>query len=571
LNRRKFIFLSAAGVAASGIPIPGKTSQRITPEDNQFRLILKELIIMNDKSVPGTLESQNNEKGSPNSGGVPDQFGLYNAGSTAGLISRLAISFTSQESAWFLSGKLVGAMIPAAKYLLKIQHPDGTIDLLSTNFSSTPDTGFVAEPLSIACTLLNRIEFDRKQELLGLLEKFLKNAGKAFILGGVHTPNHRWVVCMALARVNALFPDQQYVKRIEEWLHEGIDIDADGQYTEHSTLIYTPLTNRCLLTIGKFLNRPELLDPIRKNLEMTLFYIHPNGEVATEASGRQDQYQVGTMEGYHLSYRYMAINDKNPRFSAITGFIENSMPEKLLSYLQYYLEDETYLNNLPQPESLSDHYTKEFPVSKLVRIRRGNTDATILAGNSTFFTLTSGKAVLASVKMASAFFGKGQFISQVVRKVNDSFVLDWEFTWGYFQPFPENEKPDPTIEFDVDRKRRKMSEVQKLMASISIRETGGTFEMAFDISGVDNVPLAVELGFRNGGTLRGVVESENEKGSWLLKEGYGKYTFEGDTIEFGPGEATHSWTRIRGSLPRPDATCVYLTGSTPYSRKITFS
>lgn len=80
---------------------------------------------------------------------------------------------------------------------------------------------------------------------------------------------------------------------MDEWLRKGIDIDADGQYEERSTYIYTPLTNRCLVTIAKLIQREELLESVRKNLEMTFYYIHPNGEIATEASGRQDQFQVG--------------------------------------------------------------------------------------------------------------------------------------------------------------------------------------------------------------------------------------------------------------------------------------
>ena len=570
MNRRNFIYLAGTtSLAATGLKSFGILNNSLTAEDRKFADLLKELIRKNDALVPKVTGAQNREKGSPQFGGVPDPYGLYNAGSTAGLIARLTTSFVSSDSPWYLSPELSEAMINAARYLLKIQHEDGTIDLLSTNFRSTPDTGFVVEPLAIAFSLMKRIEFNRKQELSGLLEKFFKNAGEAFIRGGIHTPNHRWVVCMALARINSLFPDQRYIDRIDQWLNEGIDIDADGQYTEHSTLIYTPLTNRCLLTVSKLLNRAELLVPVRKNLEMTLYYVHPNGEVATEASGRQDQYQAGTMEGYHLSYRYLAVNDKNPRFSAMADHIEKTIPEKLLGFLNYYLEDKTYLLELPAAESLPVSYTKEFPYSRLVRIRRDNSDATLLAGNTTFFTFSKGKAVLASVRMVSAFFGKGQFLSEKINKSGNSFILEWEYTWGYFQPFPGNEKPNTSIDFDIDRKRRQMSEIQKLQTKVMVTENNGIFELDFNLSGVDNVPLAIELGFRNGGSLRGVEESENEKGSFLLKEGYGSYTFENDTIEFGPGCAAHSWTRIRGGLPRPEAQCVYFTGLTPFNRKIT--
>ena len=571
MKRRRFIALSAAlPLLGSGIAPDYNLVKDQDIEDKNFKELIIKMIKQNDLLIPGVLKNHEANEKSPDFGGVHDAFGLFNAGSTAGLISRLTLSFASKESDYYLSPVLTKAMTSAARYLLKIQHVDGTIDLLSTNFRSTPDTGFVVEPLCTAYTLLTRTESEGKTELLRMLEMFLKKAGEAFIVGGVHTPNHRWVVCMALSRLNALFPDQRYISRIDEWLSEGIDIDPDGQFFEHSTLIYTPLTNRCLITIGKLLNRPELFDPVRKNLEMTLYYVHPNGEVATEASGRQDQYQVGTMEGYHLSYRYLAILDKNPRFAGMAGHVEKTLPEKLTGYLAYYLEDSTYEKPLPEAVSLPDSYIKEFPYSHIVRIRRGNADASILAKNPAFFTLSKGKAVLASVRMASAFFGRGQFIAPEIKRQGDVFILEWEFTWGYFQPYPQGEKPDYTAEFDIDRKRRKMSEVQKLFARIIASETNGVFELSFNVEGVDHVPLAIELGFRNGGKLEGVAESENEKGSYLLDKGNGTYSFENDTIEFGPGDAPHSWTRIRGGLPRPDAMCVYITGKTPFKKIIKF-
>ncbi|MDX1285399.1 MAG: hypothetical protein R3182_10310, partial [Draconibacterium sp.] len=400
------------------------------------------------------------------------------------------------------------------------------------------------------------------------LEEFLKKAGEAFIVGGVHTPNHRWVVSMALSRLNELFRDKRYIKRIDEWLREGIDIDADGQYEERSTYIYTPLTNRCLVTMAKLLNRPEMLEPVRKNLEMTLYYIHPNGEVATEASGRQDQFRVGFMEHYYVPLRFMAMKDNNGKFANLVAQIEKTVPEKLSGYLVYLLEDSTYSSPLPQSLPLPDNYIKEFSYSKLARIRRGNIDATILADNPTFFTLSKGKAVLASVRLASAFFGRGQFKSEKVDRVGDTFILKWEYTWGYFQPMKKGDKPNYDLPFDTDRRRREKSEVQNMKASVKVSENNGVFELDFELTGTDNVPLAIEFGFRNGGELAGVEKSSHFEKAYLFKGDKASYSLDGDKIEFGPGQAAHEWTTIRGGLPKPDAECVYITGFTPFKKKI---
>jgi len=571
MNRRDFLhYTGAASLISTGIISPTTLmANNPFPTFESFSGLIKNLLQLNDDRVPKIMELQNMDADSNYFGGVHDSWKIYTPGSTGGLIKILAISFTQAESIYYLDESLVKPMELAAKYLLKVQHADGTIDLLSTNFHSTPDTGFVVEPLCACYKLLKRTQFNGKNELLGLLKEFLKKAGEAFIVGGIHTPNHRWVVSMALARLNELFPNKKYVKRIDEWLREGIDIDADGQYEERSTYIYTPLTNRCLVTMAKLLNRPELLEPVRKNLDMTLYYVHPNGEIATEASGRQDQFRVGFMEHYYVPLRYMALKDKNGQFANLLTPIEKTVPEKLLSYLVYLLEVPVYEKELPEPEKLPDNYTKEFPHSNLVRIRRENIDATVLAKNPTFFTLSKGKAVLASIRLASAFFGRGQFKSEKVERVGDSFVLKWDFTWGYFQPLPKGKKPNYELPFDVDRRRRKQSEMQHANAQITVSEKNGIFELEFEVDGTENVPLAIELAFRNGGSLTGVGKSTHEKGAFLLKEGKAKYHFEDDVIEFGTGHAEHEWIRIRGGLPKPDGDCVYLTGFTPFKKKIT--
>lgn len=569
MKRRDFLHYSgAASLISTGIISPVTLlAQSKMPQFSSFSELIDNLVRLNDERIPALLDLQERNQQSRYFGGVQDSFKIFNPGSTSGFITGLTCAFCSPKSKYYRDEKLAESIELAAKYLLKIQHSDGTVDLLSTNFHSTPDTGFVVEPLCAVFKLLNETQFEKKNKICELLEKFLKNAGEALIAGGIHTPNHRWVVSMALARLNSLFPDERYLKRMNEWLREGIDIDADGQYEERSTYIYTPLTNRCLVTIAKHTRLNELLGSVRKNLEMTMFYIHPNGEIATEASGRQDQFQVGYMEHYYLPLRFMAINDKNPRFAALVKQIEETVPEKLTGYLVYFLEDKIYFNDLPETEALPDNYTREFTKSKLVRIRRGNIDATVLGGNSTFFTLSKGNAVLASVRMASAFFGKGQFKSGVVEQSGDSFVLKWQFHWGYFQPLPENQKPNYEIPFDEDRKRRKQSERQHLYAQITVNEKNGMFELTFDLEGTENVPLAIELAFRKGGVLTG-IEKLNETGTYLFNGNLAKYSFENDVIEFGPGKADHSWTSIRGGLPKPDGDCVYITGFTPFNHKL---
>ena len=194
--------------------------------------ILKTLTKINDGLIEDLLSSQVDLPADRWDGGVADRFEVININSTVGFAGRLANSYTSPSSRYYLYSRLEAPMEKAMACVLNVQHEDGTIDLHSTNFHSTPDAAFLVNYLSPIFVNLNRLDRPGLSGVVGKMEQFLRNAGKCLEIGGIHTPNHRWVVCSALARIHSLFPSQAYVDRINDWLGEGIDMDPDGQYTE---------------------------------------------------------------------------------------------------------------------------------------------------------------------------------------------------------------------------------------------------------------------------------------------------------------------------------------------------
>ncbi|MEO8130908.1 MAG: hypothetical protein ABI822_27670, partial [Bryobacteraceae bacterium] len=427
---------------------------------------------------------------------------------------------------------------------------------------SPPDTAFGVRAMCTGAVLAQR-EGDRA--LLAIMEPFLRKAGSSLSHGGIHTPNHRWVVSAALSQLHELFGEPGYLRRIDQWLAEGIDIDADGMYDERSTARYNPIVDSALVVIAAKLKRPQLLEYVRRNLDAMMYLLHPGYEVVTEISHRQDLNQRGNMGGYWFPLQYMAIHDNNGRYMTISNhFTPTHAP--LSTFMEY-----PELNSAgPKPEPVPDQYEKQMEVLDLVRIRRGSTSASIFTkDNSRFFTLRRGEAVINAVRFASAFFGKAQFVPDQSESKDGVRHLTQTLEAPYYQPFTPSRKI-AAGEWRSTQKLRPQSEVCRLRQSASIAETKNGFRVRIQAGGTKNVPVTIEINFREGGKLEGVVPMHKIEAGWALASGKGTYRMGNDTITFGPARHEHSFVQMRGALPKLSGPSVYLTGFTPFDHTIEF-
>jgi hypothetical protein len=543
------LFLSAGRSSAQG-------------EKGSRAELLRKLVAVNDQNIPGALKRQSEMKDLDYFGAVFDADSVVSPIGTAQLIQTLMCAYVSPESRYFESAETLRRMEMAAKALLDLQHEDGTIDLLTTNFHSTPDLGFTIFPLGLSYSIMLKHRDQNFGELPDRLKQYLLKAGEALSRGGIHTPNHRWVVCAALAWVNSFFPDEKYTRRVEQWLAEKIDIDPDGQYNERSTAVYTPVTNRSLIDVARKMKVDHLYDVVRKNLDLTFYLVHSNGEIATETSNRQDKYLQRNMSGYYLAYNHMALLDGDGRYSGMVRYIEESVPASHLVYmLPLFLEDSTLLRPLPASKPLPTNYHRHFKFSDMVRIRQGLVDMTVITGNPTFFTFFKGDAALEAVRLSSAFFGKGQFQSQKMVKEDDTYILSSVLEGPYYQPLSPDKIPaDGDAWSKVPRTERVQSEVQKLTTKVEITPEGTKATLRISVDGPQNLPVTLELAFRRGGKFDNAVPKQGVPGAWIAKDGeYAVYRLGNDAIRVGPGVQTHRWTQLRGALPKLEADCLYFT------------
>ncbi len=574
MHRRNFLFSTAAATSLAALG-PRLSAADAVPDD-----ALRAIIRAHDEHVTALLAKQENRAGHRWLGGIINAHGMHTVAGTNGFVAAVAAAACapgSKYSAPAALAELVAPMRRALAYMLKAQNEDGTVDYYETNFHSPPDLAFILEGTCPAYGLLRTIPVPAFAPVAAELAKFIRRGAEALVVGGVHTPNHRWVVCAALAWVHSLFPDPRYVARIDQWLAEGIDLDPDGQYTEKSTTVYSPIVDRALLTVARLLNRPALLEPVWKNLEMTLYYVHPDGEVVTEASRRQDRYTRGSMVRYYYAYRTLALSDRNGRFAAMCRQIERSVAPRHPGELAVWLTERDFTRPLPPDAPLPTDYAKYFPHSNLVRVRRGAASGTILGANTTFLSFRKNSAALEAVRFATAFFGKGQFTADTLEVRDGRYILRQSLEGPYFQPLSaaqialgEHTKMAPNGTLATNSKAmRQQSNLQRLEAVVEVTETAGKFALAISLTGTADVPVSIELGFRSGGKLTGVEPVHHVTDAFLLRNGTGTYTVGGDTIEFGPGRVEHTYTQVRGALPKWDGQSVYLTGLTPF--KITLA
>ncbi|MCX6631557.1 MAG: hypothetical protein NTW28_28425, partial [Candidatus Solibacter sp.] len=508
VTRRQVLWTMGGAAVAAGAPA---AAPEVDPR----------VVARNDAAVDNLLRAQITGAANPRLGGVPDEYGMCNAGSAGGLIETAAASWMAPQSKHHGASEVVERIRLAAQFLERSQSAEGNIDLLSTNFNSPPDTGFVVHNVATAAALAKMYG---AAEVLRTLRPFLVKAAGGMTTGGIHTPNHRWVVCSALAQVNDVFPDPAYPRRIAQWLAEGIDIDEDGQFIERSTVTYNTVMDRAFTVLAAKLKRPELLDPVRRNLQAMMYLLHPDGEVVTEVSRRQDQFVRGTMAGYWFPVNFLAVHDGSGQLAALArGLADSARLSALLEYPQL-------AGPLPPAEALPEDYEKWFGVLGLARIRRGRWDATmVLRESSRFFSARNGGVVINAVRFATSFFGKGQFVPDTCVKGGSKYVFRQSLSAPYYQPLVPPQKVDYK-NWSALRAKRRQTQVCKLEQVATLTELNSGFELRLRSSGTAGVPLAVEISLREGGQLEGCRPAPYVVDGWILEKDFATYRVGGDTM-----------------------------------------
>lgn len=569
----------------------------------------KQLVHINDEHTAAMLQRQVLDPTSKYVGGIIDETGIarVNHLSTPNVLAVWASALVNPDSRYYHDGTLLSAFDKAADFILNRQHADGTISLGSTNYNSPPDTAFVVGGITQVYQLLEAHDWAAVKPASAKLKLFLERTIPAMLTGGCHTPNHRWVITAALSLLYEIFQIPELIARADEWLAEGMDITHDGEWTERSNGIYNAVSDIALYHTGRVLNRPELLECVRRNLRMMVYLIHPSGEVVTDYSGRQDFGQTFDMATYFLIYRLMAAHDKDSLFAAMSDYAgtfikrtEAVNNNALLGLLLYPEADISGLERTPLPDRYVQVINEHHPINEhlaqidgvghhmkiehssmhlafgapLVRIRELDQSVTIMPQTPSFFSLRHGKVRLLGIKLSTSFSpGIVKFAHLTAEE--GVYKLGIVLEKGYNGPIPRQFLPESAERstlspwYLLPHQHRPMTHLQTLELQAEITQGDGEWTIRILSDEREDVFTQLSFIFGDEGTVSGSDLVEAEAGKYFLKNGSMKYAVDEDAIEISTGAYEHLLPALREDQHPTGCKYVHVNLVTPFDRTFT--
>src|ERR1041385_1397860 len=119
MNRRHFVALGATATAMVAL-----APRLFAADANSTEELLREIVRANDEAIPKSLAKQERGAAHPSRGGMPNDYGIFTAGGTAGLVASLTSAVCARDSRYFNSTELVEPLSLGIKFLQRAQHDD---------------------------------------------------------------------------------------------------------------------------------------------------------------------------------------------------------------------------------------------------------------------------------------------------------------------------------------------------------------------------------------------------------------------------------------------------------------
>ena len=540
-----------------------------------------------DKRVAKSLKIQIKDRTNKNFGGFVNPKGLIEAKFAAYRVVSMIAAFCNKESKYYNDETVSESVLNGLEYIKRVQHESGLFDYIDCNFESAPDTAFIVKKLLPAARLMHDVTLkaDMTQQddtdlkdVFGIiyyeLSDIIKEAANGLKLGGFHTPNHRWAIASNLMDAGDFLGDKSLYDHAQKYLNEGIDCNEDGEFAERSTGNYNRINNDAMITLATFTGDDKYFEYARKNMDMMLTYIEPDGSIFTMNSTRQDKGNRIYPKDYYLQYLRMGIWENNSKYLGYCNFIFDlidkynlSTPDILVSFMLDPDLIECEYSEVFEPKEYKAFYKE----SKIARVRHDEFSFTIMAGVSNFLYF-SGQNMDFNFKIGGSFCEHRAFVPETIEKIDENtYYLKQVMKGWYYLPFEE--PPQTSDWWKMDHSLREKKYGPDITIEVYVREIWRGLEIEMKAYGVENAPFRLEISESGANTVKNDNAKIPATAGNIMISGGGYSVFETDEsyITVGTGFAGHEYIngKFGSEAVNHERFTLYYTDFIPFERKVT--
>lgn len=521
------------------------------------------------------LKTQNLDPNSPYYGAFVMPNGVYMQKHALYCIADMGAVYCNEASKLYHDEEILASMLLGLRYVRAQQHENGLFDYITCNFFSAPDTAFcIGIVLPLAQFIRSREEKTGGETLLlSALDPIIHDGGRGLLEGGFHTPNHRWAIAAMLSQCGRMYGEEDLTQAAFDYLKEGIDCNADGEYSEKSAGNYNGVNNLAMLFLAEALGDDSFEQPVIRNLRMMLTYWEPDDSIFTANSTRFDKDRLVYPDGYYWFYVYLGAKYDIPEFAAMANYIFEIVKEK------HILSPNNLIRYMLKPDLIDfeagvcgtpTKYHAFYADSGIARVRKGSYTYTVMRDKSNFLYVHNGHIKL-EMKIGGSFCEHRAFKAETMEMdESGAFHLHQTMRGWYYLPFPE--KPATSDWWQMDNAARPKKWGPDMNIDVTVRENGDGIDVEVKTSGVVGAPWRIELAFS------GIDRISNEHMTMpvhgdevlVLKDSFFTVSNAVSSMEIGPAFGVHHFTdgKEDSEAKTPGAATVYLTDYTGFSHTI---
>ncbi|MEM6551212.1 MAG: hypothetical protein AAF750_03705 [Planctomycetota bacterium] len=324
------------------------------------------------------LEEQISDEG-PDHGGFLEDPGHFPDGREAGLRAGELLAlrlFSDRLGLNEQNAAIEDATSKALRFAHTRQRDDGQFDLGGAY--SPNEAGFVIPGLVKGWRALQLADPRLMERFSAPIESIVRTAAEAVVAGDAYSANHRWAAaCAPLALAHHAFPDPRYPAKIEDYLADGIDCDADGFWYEERSPNYNGVANGGMLALADELGRDDLLDHVVRNLRLMIELTQPDGSADTSTSFRQDRHAVDRRPASYRAARRAALHSGDGHLTTFAQQLLHRHGVGRFTELLYDLD--RHPGPLPPALPISTQSHRHFSERQIVRHRHESWAVTLAA------------------------------------------------------------------------------------------------------------------------------------------------------------------------------------------------